>query len=196
MRWEGREPFLSDAITTLGSNKAACLLRLNFAKVSSTKDLLNRQTCEGILCLRLVTSQYPPGRIPSDSYSHTILRVSPVPCCGVMMCVATVPLSPARSDCLALSFRRHPASRHLIEATTSLQAPAVVSPSFSPSPVRTCLHDLSRVGFSFSAPSARRFSTNFCANSRFCAFGDGKRLRKKKRLLCTCLLYTSPSPRD
>ena len=123
MRWEGREPFLSDAITTLGSNKAACLLRLNFAKVSSTKDLLNRQTCEGILCLRLVTSQYPPGRIPSDSYSHTILRVSPVPCCGVMMCVATVPLSPARSDCLALSFRRHPASRHLIEATTSLQAP-------------------------------------------------------------------------
>ena len=45
VRWEGREPFPSDAITTLGNNKAASLQLLSFAKVSSTKDLLNRQTC-------------------------------------------------------------------------------------------------------------------------------------------------------
>ena len=37
MRWEGREPFQSDVITTLGNNKAASLL-LSFKKVSSTKD--------------------------------------------------------------------------------------------------------------------------------------------------------------
>ena len=50
MRWEG-QPFLSDAITTLGNNKAASLLLLSVVKVSNTKDLLNRQTCHGILCV-------------------------------------------------------------------------------------------------------------------------------------------------
>ena len=46
MRWEGegREPFSPDAITTLGNNKSASLLFLSFAKVSNTKDVLNRQT--------------------------------------------------------------------------------------------------------------------------------------------------------
>ena len=48
----------SDVITTLGNNKGASLQLLTFAKVSSTKDLINRQTCQGILsCLHLVTSQ-------------------------------------------------------------------------------------------------------------------------------------------
>ena len=42
---------IRDAITTLGNNKAASLLLLSFAKVSSTKDLLNRQICQGILCV-------------------------------------------------------------------------------------------------------------------------------------------------
>ena len=51
MRWEGREPFLPDAITTLGNIKADSLLLLSFAKVISTKDLLNRQTCQGIVCV-------------------------------------------------------------------------------------------------------------------------------------------------
>ena len=44
MRWERREPFPSDAITTLGNNKAASLLLLSFKKVISTKDLRNRKT--------------------------------------------------------------------------------------------------------------------------------------------------------
>ena len=51
MRWEGREPSYSDAITTLGNNKADSLLLLSFAKVSSTKGLLNRQTCQRMLCV-------------------------------------------------------------------------------------------------------------------------------------------------
>ena len=38
MRWDGREPTLSDAVTTLGNNKAASLLPLRFTKVSSAKD--------------------------------------------------------------------------------------------------------------------------------------------------------------
>ena len=58
LRWERRQPFHSDAITTLGNNNAAFILLLSFAKVSNTKDLLNRQTCHGILlCLHPVTSQ-------------------------------------------------------------------------------------------------------------------------------------------
>ena len=48
MRWEGREPFPSDAITTLGNNKAASLVLLRFARVSNTEDMLNRQTYQGI----------------------------------------------------------------------------------------------------------------------------------------------------
>ena len=36
MRLEGREPSHSDAITTLGNNKAASLLLLSFAKVNDT----------------------------------------------------------------------------------------------------------------------------------------------------------------
>ena len=44
MRWERREPFPSDAITTLGNNKADSLLLLSFANVSYTKGMLNRQT--------------------------------------------------------------------------------------------------------------------------------------------------------
>ena len=51
MGWEGRDPFPSDAITTLGNNQAASLLLLSFAKVSNTKDLVNRQTCQGVLCV-------------------------------------------------------------------------------------------------------------------------------------------------
>ena len=38
MRWERREPLQSDAITTLGNNKAASLLLLRFAKVSTTEE--------------------------------------------------------------------------------------------------------------------------------------------------------------
>ena len=51
MRWDGREPAMSDAIMTLGiinhdvrchldsgNNKAASLLLLRFTKVSNTKD--------------------------------------------------------------------------------------------------------------------------------------------------------------
>ena len=58
MRWDGREPAPADAITTLGNNKVASLLLLRSAKVSGTKDLLDRPTCQGILlCLHLVTSQ-------------------------------------------------------------------------------------------------------------------------------------------
>ena len=49
MRWEWRKPFPSDTITTLRNNKSAFLLFLSFAKVSNTKDMLNRQTCQGIL---------------------------------------------------------------------------------------------------------------------------------------------------
>ena len=48
MGWEGRDPFPSDAITTLGNNQAASLLLLSFEKVSNTKDLLN-ETRQGIL---------------------------------------------------------------------------------------------------------------------------------------------------
>ena len=51
MNWEGREPSHSDDITTLGNKKAASLLLLSFAKLSSTKDLTNRQTCQRILCV-------------------------------------------------------------------------------------------------------------------------------------------------
>ena len=61
MGWEGREtlPFPSDAITTLGNDKAVSLLLLSFAKVSNIEDMLNRQTCQGILlCLHLVTSEW------------------------------------------------------------------------------------------------------------------------------------------
>ena len=34
-----------------GNNKAVSLLRLRLKKVSSTKDLLSRQNCKGILCV-------------------------------------------------------------------------------------------------------------------------------------------------
>ena len=51
MIWEGREPSHSDVITTLGLIKAAALRLLSFAKVTSTKDMLNRQACQGILCV-------------------------------------------------------------------------------------------------------------------------------------------------
>ena len=44
MRWEGRAPFPSYAITTLGNSKADSLLLLSFANVSYTKGMLNRQT--------------------------------------------------------------------------------------------------------------------------------------------------------
>ena len=45
------EPFIPDAIKTLENNRAASLLLLSFAKLSSTKDLTNRQTCQRILCV-------------------------------------------------------------------------------------------------------------------------------------------------
>ena len=51
MRWEGREPFSSRCHGHSGINKAASLLLLSFAKVSNTKDLLNTQPCQGILCV-------------------------------------------------------------------------------------------------------------------------------------------------
>ena len=51
MKWDGREPAPSDVVTTLGNNKAASLLLVSSAKVSSTEDLLNRQTSQGILCV-------------------------------------------------------------------------------------------------------------------------------------------------
>ena len=75
MRWEGREPFHSDAIMTLGKNKAASCLLLNVAKVSinSTKDLLNMQTCHGILlCLHLliVTSHFSHLGVAFDSFRY------------------------------------------------------------------------------------------------------------------------------
>ena len=49
MRWEGREPFPFNCHHD-SVNKAASLLLLRFAKVSSTKDMLNTQTCQGIVC--------------------------------------------------------------------------------------------------------------------------------------------------
>ena len=54
-----REPSSNaDAITPLGSIEAASLLPMSFARVRNTRDMLNRQTCQGILlCLRLVTEQ-------------------------------------------------------------------------------------------------------------------------------------------
>ena len=54
-----RAPTYSDVIATLGNNKAASLRLLSSAKGGyySTKDLLNRQTCQGILCLHLDISQ-------------------------------------------------------------------------------------------------------------------------------------------
>ena len=54
MRWEGREPYQSDVITTWGSSIAASLLLLS--SESNTKDLLNRHTCQGMLS---VSTQSP-----------------------------------------------------------------------------------------------------------------------------------------
>ena len=55
IRWGGREPFPFRCHHDSGINKAASLLLLGFAKVSKTKDMLNRQTCLGtLLCLHLV----------------------------------------------------------------------------------------------------------------------------------------------
>ena len=53
------EPFPLDAIKTPGNNEAASPLLLSFAKVSNTKDMLFRQTCQGLLGVStyLVTSQ-------------------------------------------------------------------------------------------------------------------------------------------
>ena len=48
---EKARAFPSDAITTLGNNKAASLLLLSFGKVSNTKDMLTGQTCQGLLCV-------------------------------------------------------------------------------------------------------------------------------------------------
>ena len=58
MSWDGL-PIHLDAITTPANNIAASLLLLSFAKVSNTEDLLNRQTCHGILC---VSTQSPHNR--------------------------------------------------------------------------------------------------------------------------------------
>ena len=100
-RWEGRELYLSDAITTLGNNKVASLLLLSVAKVSSTKDLLNRQTCQRILCLHLVTSQMvssaglePAREITmgflnhsgTSTYSNSSWQCTP--CCRLWLCAA------------------------------------------------------------------------------------------------------------
>ena len=38
MKWDGREPAMSDNITTLGIIKLPSILLLRFAKVSSTKE--------------------------------------------------------------------------------------------------------------------------------------------------------------
>ena len=54
MRWEGREPFHSHAITPLGNNKAAFSPTLRFAKVSSTKESAR------------VYSVSPPGHLIND----------------------------------------------------------------------------------------------------------------------------------
>ena len=58
-----------------GNNKAASHLLLGFIKVSSSKDYLNRKTCEEILlCLHLVTSQMVssagPWVVDRDFKSH------------------------------------------------------------------------------------------------------------------------------
>ena len=81
MRWEGREPFHSHAITPLGNNKAAISPTLRFAKVSSTKESAR------------VYSVSPPGHLINDvvlGYSDiAILQpfspVSPTYC----SCIAT-----------------------------------------------------------------------------------------------------------
>ena len=74
MRWDGREPAPADAITTLGNNKVASLLLLRSAKVSGTKDLLDRPTCQGILlCLHLVTSQWPAVGIKRKTLYEILL---------------------------------------------------------------------------------------------------------------------------
>ena len=78
-----RAPTSLDVIATLRNNKAASLLHLSSVKVSSTKDLLNRQTCQGILCV----STYSPHSCtkkpkyekldtqhPEPSTQHTISR--------------------------------------------------------------------------------------------------------------------------
>ena len=56
MRCEGRKSFSHTCHHDAGINKAAYFLRLSFAKVSNTKNMLNRQTCQGILC---VSTQSP-----------------------------------------------------------------------------------------------------------------------------------------
>ena len=53
---EGREPFPSRCHCDSGINKAPSPLLLSYSKVSNTKDMLNRQTCQEILlCLHIVT---------------------------------------------------------------------------------------------------------------------------------------------
>ena len=53
MGWEGREPFLSDAIGFWEIIKLPLSYQVlvSIAKVNNTKDLLDRQTCQGILCV-------------------------------------------------------------------------------------------------------------------------------------------------
>ena len=50
MRWDGKS-VPSRCHRDSGINKAASLLILSYAKVSDTKDVVNRQTCQGILCV-------------------------------------------------------------------------------------------------------------------------------------------------
>ena len=52
---KGVEPFPSRCHRDSGINKAARVLLLGYAKMSNTKDMLKRQTCQGIPCPHLVT---------------------------------------------------------------------------------------------------------------------------------------------
>ena len=70
MRWEEREPFQSDVDTTRGNSTAASLF--GGPKVSSTKDLLNGQTCQGILC----ASTWSPHLRPVATISSSRLQLA------------------------------------------------------------------------------------------------------------------------
>ena len=78
-----RAPTYSDVIATLGKNKAASLL-LSSVKVSSTKDLLNMQTCQGIFCVstwsphsctKMPKYEKLDTQHPAPSTPHTISRI-------------------------------------------------------------------------------------------------------------------------
>ena len=71
----GRVPVPSDAITTLGNNKVASLL-LSCAKVSNIKDMLNRQTCQGIICVSPINSHIPGRHYEQDISNNLHLWVS------------------------------------------------------------------------------------------------------------------------